>query len=125
MVYNLLLNGVYWGYNPLTNHLLISWDIQVEILHVKRMVHMFLQVGLDLWLWTGGWKKNIFPKWWVKNGDKSHGRKDKESPKKTNTPKKKNILPLKFRNAKKQIRKKNIHPTHPTQKKTKTYTLED
>ena len=26
---NLLINGVYWGYNPLTNHLLSSWDIQV------------------------------------------------------------------------------------------------
>ena len=30
MVYNLLVNGVYWGYNPLTNHLLTSWDIQVH-----------------------------------------------------------------------------------------------
>ena len=30
MGYNLLINGVYWGYNPLTNHLLICWDIQVE-----------------------------------------------------------------------------------------------
>ena len=27
--YNLLVNGVYWGYNPFTNHLLTSWDIQV------------------------------------------------------------------------------------------------
>ena len=26
---NLLINGVYWGYNPLTNLLLTSWDIQV------------------------------------------------------------------------------------------------
>ena len=25
----LLINGVYWGYNPLTNLLLTSWDIQV------------------------------------------------------------------------------------------------
>ena len=30
MGYNLLINGVYWGYNPLTNHLLTSWDIQVK-----------------------------------------------------------------------------------------------
>ena len=30
MGYNLLINGVYWGYNPLTNHLLTSWDIQVH-----------------------------------------------------------------------------------------------
>ena len=29
MGYNLLINGVYWGYNPLTNHLVTSWDIQV------------------------------------------------------------------------------------------------
>ena len=30
MGYNLLINGIYWGYNPLTNHLLTSWDIQVQ-----------------------------------------------------------------------------------------------
>ena len=29
ITYNQLLNGVYWGYDPLTNHLLTSWDIQV------------------------------------------------------------------------------------------------
>ena len=28
--YNLLKNGVYWGYNPFTSHLLTSWDIQVD-----------------------------------------------------------------------------------------------
>ena len=28
---NLLIYGVYWGYNPLTNHLLTSWDIQVPL----------------------------------------------------------------------------------------------
>ena len=33
MGYNLLINGVYWGYNPLTNHLLTSWDIQVVFSH--------------------------------------------------------------------------------------------
>ena len=31
MGYNLLIYGVYWGYNPLTNHLLTSWGIQVGI----------------------------------------------------------------------------------------------
>ena len=31
MGYNLLITGVYWGYNPLTNHLLSSWDIQVYL----------------------------------------------------------------------------------------------
>ena len=30
MGYNLPINGIYWGYNPLTNLLLTSWDIQVE-----------------------------------------------------------------------------------------------
>ena len=25
----LLINGIYWGYNQITNHLLTSWDIQV------------------------------------------------------------------------------------------------
>ena len=34
MGYNLLLIRVYWGYNPLTNHLLTSWDILVR-LHVS------------------------------------------------------------------------------------------
>ena len=28
---HLLINGVYWGYNPLANYLLTSWDIQVEV----------------------------------------------------------------------------------------------
>ena len=27
MGYNLLINGVYWGYNPFTKDLLPSWDI--------------------------------------------------------------------------------------------------
>ena len=30
MGYNLPINGVYWGHNPLTNLLLTSWHIQVE-----------------------------------------------------------------------------------------------
>ena len=29
MAYNLLITEVYWGYNPLTNLLLTSWDILV------------------------------------------------------------------------------------------------
>ena len=32
MDYNLLINGVYWGYNPLTNILLTSWDIRIATL---------------------------------------------------------------------------------------------
>ena len=31
MGYNLLINGVYWGYNPFTNHLLTLWDILAGI----------------------------------------------------------------------------------------------
>ena len=31
MGYDLLINGVYWGYNPFTNHLLSSWHIQVYV----------------------------------------------------------------------------------------------
>ena len=31
MGYNLLKNGVYWGYNPLTNLFLTSWDILVVV----------------------------------------------------------------------------------------------
>ena len=34
--YNLLINGIYWEYNPLTNHLLTSWDIQVTALRRPR-----------------------------------------------------------------------------------------
>ena len=37
----LLLNGVYWGYNPLTNLLLTAWDILVSTLEGKlRMIWM-------------------------------------------------------------------------------------
>ena len=28
-LFHLLINGVYWGYNPLINLLLISWDIEI------------------------------------------------------------------------------------------------
>ena len=38
MGYNLLINGIYWGYNPFTNHLLTSWDIQVSVYEVSRHV---------------------------------------------------------------------------------------
>ena len=29
--YTLLTNGIFRGYTPFTNHLLTSWDIQVEL----------------------------------------------------------------------------------------------
>ena len=41
MGYNLLINGVYWGYNPLTNHLLSSWYIQVADLLREAGVPFF------------------------------------------------------------------------------------
>ena len=40
MGYNLLINGVYWGYNPLTNHLLTSLDIQVVRTTPERIAHL-------------------------------------------------------------------------------------
>ena len=36
-VINLLKNGVYWGYNPVTNHLISSSDIQVERCNYERI----------------------------------------------------------------------------------------
>ena len=31
-LFHLLINGVYWGYNPPSNHILTSWDIQVPLI---------------------------------------------------------------------------------------------
>ena len=40
--YSLLINEYnYWGYNPFTNLLLTSWDIQVGILQKKRWGLLF------------------------------------------------------------------------------------
>ena len=41
MGYNLLVNWVCWGCNPLTNHLLTSWEIQVRVL----LPNLFLDPG--------------------------------------------------------------------------------
>ena len=46
MVYNLLINGVYWGYNPLTNHLLTSWDIQVTLTRWANEKRFFEVISL-------------------------------------------------------------------------------
>ena len=43
MGYNLPINGVYWGYNPLTNHLLTSWDIQVPNLRNLHLIIRWLE----------------------------------------------------------------------------------
>ena len=45
MGYNLLINGVYWGYNPLTNHLLTSWDILVGVITPTSGVITLLITG--------------------------------------------------------------------------------
>ena len=47
MDYNLLLNGIYWGYNPLTNHLLTSWDIQVEDLEMEDYFRWAQKPAID------------------------------------------------------------------------------
>ena len=45
MGYNLLINGVYWGYNPVTNHLPTSWDIQViPISLVQASKDLYIEV---------------------------------------------------------------------------------
>ena len=36
MGYNLLINGVYWGYNPVTNHWFSSWDIQAMNIQAQQ-----------------------------------------------------------------------------------------
>ena len=38
-----LVNGVYWGYNPLANLLLTSWDIQVEHNSMEVLVQSIFQ----------------------------------------------------------------------------------
>ena len=46
MGYNLLLNGVYWGYNPLTNHLLTAWDIEISQ-YLQGFIHPRWLLGLS------------------------------------------------------------------------------
>ena len=48
MGYNILTNGVYWGYNPLANLFLTSWDIQVLI--IKPGISGLVSIGG----WLGG-----------------------------------------------------------------------
>ena len=36
-LFHLLINGVYRGYNPLTNLLLTSWDIQVHLFNSTKI----------------------------------------------------------------------------------------
>ena len=45
-LFHLPINGVYWGYNSLTNHLLTSWDIQEGITYfdLRRSLYMGHQI---------------------------------------------------------------------------------
>ena len=52
MGYNLLVNGVYWGYNPLTNHLLTSWDIQVGSIKIPFSVSGFADRIPRVFFWN-------------------------------------------------------------------------
>ena len=80
MAYNLLINGIYWGYNPFTNHLLTSWDIQAELaanslweletfealngsLEIAKMLleYKARQWRLHHWEFTGPKKNNVGP----------------------------------------------------------------
>ena len=59
--------GEYWRYNPLTNHLLTSWDIQVFRISSARPFHDTESVhgeSVD-WPFSGCWIKLFFhgPKW--------------------------------------------------------------
>ena len=38
ITYTVLINGVYWGYSPLTNLLLTSWDILVPPEIAKQLL---------------------------------------------------------------------------------------
>ena len=55
MGYNLLINGIYWGYTPLIHHLLTSWDIQVGLESMGK----FYVVTSQHWWETP-------PSWWVR-----------------------------------------------------------
>lgn len=84
MGYNLLVNGVYWGCNPLTNSLLSSWDIQViQLQNFVTLVfwgvypcshnHSSMKNGvcpiiatfqpLSTWLWE---KEPVLPQSWCR-----------------------------------------------------------
>ncbi len=46
MGYNLLTNGVYWGYNPLTGHLQTSGDIQAYLISPLHFVKQDICMAL-------------------------------------------------------------------------------
>ena len=79
MGYNLHINGIYWGYNPLTKHLLTCWDIQVglgyhfPLRHVARPPSVSpdvplglvdqLQPGVVKWVKIGSNKGEFWSMW--------------------------------------------------------------
>ena len=59
--YNLLINGVYWGYNPFTNLLLTSWDIQV----VSSIDWDVFFLNLGGFMESGSLHQGIFGTFWA------------------------------------------------------------
>ena len=43
----LYINGVDWGYNPFTNHLLTSWDILAVVVEPTQGMKNYANVKLD------------------------------------------------------------------------------
>ena len=60
MGYNLLITGVYWGYNPLTNHLLSSWYIQVFMAEISSLRQRI--IDSPSWLGLGGSSHELYHK---------------------------------------------------------------
>ena len=83
-LFHLLIDEVYWGYNPLTNHLLTFWDIQAGFFYDQKLGHgeppsngicaLILNTGLKIsapfwdlitcvclvgWLFYGFWHHGI------------------------------------------------------------------
>ena len=61
-LFHLLINGVYWGYNPLINPLLTSWDILVCV-----------SGGLYATYHLSGEPETTIDKWGIYWGELTHG----------------------------------------------------
>ena len=68
MGYNLLMNEVYWGYNPLTNHLRTSWDIKFFLFGTDE--DCCWEAPPDIWATKN---PSYFPLYWLFNGDPFNG----------------------------------------------------
>lgn len=78
LVHLLINGGLYWGYNPLTNVLLPSWDIQVDGWEKKTPVGSWRLAGVCGWntvgcFWLFGFLKN-------KEGRNEKYRKESRDP---------------------------------------------